>query len=73
METLLNQENMYDECGETVTQLTSLRNHKRIPKGNKTYQCPECGRAFTRPDIFGTLWTIAHQAPLSMGFSRQEY
>ena len=21
----------------------------------------------------GTLWTVAHQAPLSMGFSRQEY
>ena len=24
-------------------------------------------------DSFLTLWTIAHQAPLSMGFSRQEY
>ena len=23
--------------------------------------------------LFGTIWTIAHQAPLSMGFSRQEY
>ena len=23
--------------------------------------------------LFLTLWTIAHQAPLSMGFSRQEY
>ena len=23
--------------------------------------------------LFTTLWTIAHQAPLSMGFSRQEY
>ena len=22
---------------------------------------------------FGTTWTVAHQAPLSMGFSRQEY
>ena len=21
----------------------------------------------------GTLWTVAHQAPLSLGFSRQEY
>ena len=21
----------------------------------------------------GTLWTVAHQAPLSMGFSKQEY
>ena len=24
-------------------------------------------------DSFGTPWTIAHQTPLSMGFSRQEY
>ena len=23
--------------------------------------------------LFGTLWTVAHHAPLSMGFSRQEY
>ena len=24
-------------------------------------------------DYFATLWTVAHQAPLSMGFPRQEY
>ena len=24
-------------------------------------------------DCFATPWTVAHQAPLSMGFSRQEY
>ena len=24
-------------------------------------------------DSFATPWTLAHQAPLSMGFSRQEY
>ena len=23
--------------------------------------------------LFATLWTVAYQAPLSMGFSRQEY
>ena len=23
--------------------------------------------------LFATSWTVAHQAPLSMGFSRQEY
>ena len=23
--------------------------------------------------LFATTWTVAHQAPLSMGFSRQEY
>ena len=28
---------------------------------------------FSHVWFFVTLWTIAHQAPLSMGFSRQEY
>ena len=28
---------------------------------------------FTSVQLFGILWTLAHQAPLSMGFSRQEY
>ena len=28
---------------------------------------------FGHVQLFVTLWTIAHQAPLSMGFSRQEY
>ena len=28
---------------------------------------------FSCVQLFATLWTIAHQAPLSMGFSRQEY
>ena len=27
----------------------------------------------SRIQLFVTLWTIAHQASLSMGFSRQEY
>ena len=28
---------------------------------------------FSHVRLFETLWTVAHQAPLSMGFSRQEY
>ena len=28
---------------------------------------------FSHVQLFATLWTIAHQAPLSMDFSRQEY
>ena len=28
---------------------------------------------FSRVRLFATPWTVAHQAPLSMGFSRQEY
>ena len=27
----------------------------------------------SRVQLFATLWTVAHQAPLSLGFSRQEY
>ena len=28
---------------------------------------------FSCGQLFATLWTVSHQAPLSMGFSRQEY
>ena len=28
---------------------------------------------FSRVRLFATLWAVASQAPLSMGFSRQEY
>ena len=28
---------------------------------------------FSRVRLFATLWAVAHQASLSMGFSRQEY
>ena len=30
-------------------------------------------KSLSRVRLFATLWTAAHQAPLSMGFSRQEY
>ena len=29
--------------------------------------------ALNRVQLFATPWTVAHQASLSMGFSRQEY
>ena len=29
--------------------------------------------SFSHVRLFGALWNVAHQAPLSMGFSRQEY
>ena len=28
---------------------------------------------FSRVRLFASLWTVAHQVPQSMGFSRQEY
>ena len=30
-------------------------------------------KSLSRVQLFVILWTVAHQAPLSMGFSRQEY
>ena len=33
----------------------------------------ECPKALQCVRLFVTPWTVAHQAPLSMGFSRQEY
>ena len=30
-------------------------------------------KSLSRVRLFATLWTVAYQAPLSMGFSRQEY
>ena len=30
-------------------------------------------QSLSRVQLFVTLWTIARQSPLSMGFSRQEY
>ena len=32
-----------------------------------------CGCSLSRVLLFGTLWTVAHQAPQSVGFSRKEY
>ena len=32
-----------------------------------------CAQTLNHVQLFETLWTVACQAPLSMGFSRQEY
>ena len=37
------------------------------------YQDVVCAKSPSHDQFFVTLWTIARQAPLSMGFSRQEY
>ena len=39
----------------------------------RTLSCACMLNHFSHVRLFVTLWTIAHQAPLSMGFSRQEY
>ena len=40
----------------------------KTPSGSKCV--PKC---FRHVQLFATPWTVARQAPLSMGFSRQEY
>ena len=30
-------------------------------------------KSLSRVQLFGTPWTVAYQAPLSLGFSKQEY
>ena len=43
---------------------------------NYTYLCIciyVCAKSLSRVRLFATLWTIALEAPLFMGFSRQEY
>ena len=44
--------------------------HQRVPA---QAACLCMLNPFSRVQLFATLWTIALQAPLSMGFSRQEY
>ena len=45
----------------------------RIQGKNKQTQCVCVLSCFSRVWLFVTPWTVAHQAPLSMGFSRQEH
>ena len=44
-------------------------------KGEQTHSLAVCCllRVFSHIQLFATLWTLAHEALLSMGFSRQEY
>ena len=32
-----------------------------------------CVKSLSHVQLFATPWTVAHEAPLSMGFSRKEY
>jgi len=60
-------------------QLVDLGGAKSIPSKRKSrYKAPEVREGMhacvlNRVQLFATLWTVAHQAPLSVRFSRQEY
>ena len=48
--------------------------HTYIYTNIHTHICVCCVLScFSRVQLCATPWTVAHQAPLSMGFSRQEY
>ena len=49
-----------------IAQIRPRRVHQHLVRA-----CVCC--RFARVQLFTTSWTVAHQAPLSMGFSRQEY
>ena len=49
--------------------VTYMWNLKNKAKWRPSSQCSSLSRTW----LFVTPWTVAHQAPLSMGFSRQEY
>ena len=54
---------------------TDTRGSKRLQK-RKLEKKPACAcvlSCFSCVRLFATLWTVACQAPLYMGFSRQEY
>ena len=46
--------------------------HKILPTSTCVLRANECINLSVVPDP-ATPWTVAHQGPLSMGFSRQEY
>ena len=64
-------------CTLSLQILTSLQRIKELPF-IKAYLVPQTTCAcvlshFSHFPLFATLWTIAHQVPLSMGFFRQGY
>ena len=49
-------------------------NQELLGAGNGKLLFKECMLShFSHVHLFVTPWTVAHQAPLSMGFSKQEY
>ena len=53
-------------CVDIGTRISRPLWHEAVVE--KTHAC-----VFSHVQLYATLWTVAHQAPLSMGFSRQEY
>ena len=46
---------------------------QRLTPGFHSFNLFVCVQSLSCVQLFATPWTVAHQAPLSMEFSRQEY
>ena len=53
--------------------LLCLTNTSCLPPTSETYSEFSCAQSLSRVLLFAIPWTIAHQAPMAMGFPRQEY
>ena len=47
--------------------------YRKVPQLCSKTSCSCVLSCFNRVQLFATLWTVAHQTPLSMGFSKEEY
>ena len=54
-------------------QVGQCRPRRRSQILDKAALCSMCAELLGRVRLYVTPWTVAHKAPLSMGFSRQEF
>ena len=59
--------------GAHLRKLTIWGEMTSIKEKGTLLMCARVLSPFDRVRLYATLWTVAHQAPLSMGFSRQEH
>ena len=59
-------------CTPNAKGLTEVKNLMQADLHLVRFRCMHA-QSFSRVQLSVTPWTVAHQAPLSMGFSRQEY
>ena len=62
---------LYSPPGSSVHRILQARILKERKEGRKEERKKE--KSLSRVWLFATPWTVAHQAPRSKGFSRQEY
>ena len=64
---------LVSDAGDSCLQINPLATQRPVLLGVTFCQCCCVPSCFSCVWLFATPWTIVHQCPLSMGFSRQEY